>query len=165
MGDGDLNMACATEHVAAEAKVNEPFALEQQNVNFGAEMLEGIRNLSGVLQRSFEDIGDNFKVMWHDMSTSFAEMRCDNQAAGIVFHPVWVGHIYFCLRQWVKIRFPRGAGSVLDVGSGPKDEFFDKYNQACKRQEMNGPAFPEDLAAFVNFENPVGEMKMKAIME
>lgn len=30
---------------------------------------------------------------------------------------------------------------------------------------MNGPAFPEDLAAFVNFENPVGEMKMKAIME
>lgn len=56
-----------------------------------------------------------------------------------------------------------GSATALEL---PKDEFFDKYNDACKEPSSTGPRFPPGLASFINgnFENPIGELKLKEVM-
>lgn len=49
------------------------------------------------------------------------------------------------------------------MDNGPKDKFFDRFNNACKRPSQFGEDFPEGLASFINanFVGPIGEQKLK----
>lgn len=56
---------------------------------------------------------------------------------------------------------------MLDIDNGLKDEFFDRFNEACKRPNQFGENFPEGLAEFINanFACPIGELKLKALSD
>lgn len=159
-------------HVAMEDRELVPPVLDLAP-NYGAEMLEGIRALSGVLQRGFEDIGDNFNVMRHDMSTSFAELRQGPREDPDLIPPGQGApgrrpeheisdNSDICALEGT----PSLAGSVTNPENLPKDEFFKRYNDACKKPLSVGPAFPTVLTSFMNgnFENLVGDMKAKELM-
>lgn len=82
------------DHVVVEEWVLEPVVQPQLVPNYGAEMLEGICALSGLLQRGFEDMGDNFNVMRHDLSVSFAELsREGRQELEGIWDRVTVGNL------------------------------------------------------------------------
>lgn len=126
------------QHVAAEGKVVESMTVEQPAVNFGV-MLVGLRDLSGMLQRGFEDIGDNFMAMRRYMSDSFAEMKRDNRqdSCGVTPGQPWRPRPEHELSDLSDNDFlcnlrrkdaPSAAGSVLDLDTWPKDEFEDDKN-------------------------------------
>lgn len=174
--EADNNMARVVDHVAVDAKQADTVQGAQPLPNFG-EMVDGLRDLSGVLQRGFEDIGDNFLNMRRDMSDSFAELKRENRLdVGVPPGQAWkprqeheisdISDNEIPCNSWRKDA-PSAAGSVLELDTGPKDEFFERFNEACRRPSKYGDSFPEGLAAFINanFEAPIGELKMREYMD